>query len=126
MRDLSHLLIYCSKEFQRFDILPFYPMRIAGKILISSGDSFKSGKISKAIDLHEGKKGCAVLKSRSFKVSNYYYPLRKLGLLVEVQELGLTEVHTANCLIKYLMFMEITYIIYLNNLLLVFTRGLNG
>ena len=43
MRDLSHLLTYCSKEFQRFDVLPFHPMNVANKVLadlITSGDSF--------------------------------------------------------------------------------------
>ena len=28
MRDLSHLLTYCSKELQRFDVLPFYQMDV--------------------------------------------------------------------------------------------------
>ena len=35
MRDLSHLLTYCSNEFQRFDVLPFYPMDVAEKVLIA-------------------------------------------------------------------------------------------
>ena len=55
MCDLSHLLTYCSKEFQRFDVLPFYPMNVADKVLlylIAAGDSFKEGKIPDPIHLH--------------------------------------------------------------------------
>ena len=56
MRDLCHLLTYCSKEFQRFDVLPFDPMNVANKVLaylIASGDSFISGQIPDAIPLRE-------------------------------------------------------------------------
>ena len=55
MCDLSHLLTYRSKEFQRFDVLPFYPMNVADKVLsylIAAGDSFKEGKIPDPIHLH--------------------------------------------------------------------------
>ena len=56
MRDLSHLLTYCSREFQHFDVLPFDPMNVANKVLadlIASGDSFIGGKIPDATPLHE-------------------------------------------------------------------------
>ena len=56
MWDLSHLLTPCSKEFQRFDALPFHPMNVANKVLdglIASGDLFIGGKIPDAIPLHE-------------------------------------------------------------------------
>ena len=56
MRDLSHLLTYCSNEFQRFDVFPFDAMNVANKVLadlIASGDSFIGGKIPDAIPLHE-------------------------------------------------------------------------
>ena len=55
MRDLSHLLTYCSKEFQRFDGLPFYPMDVAEKFLshiINSSESFYNGRIPEHIPLH--------------------------------------------------------------------------
>ena len=29
IRDLSHLLMHTSKEFQRFDVLPFYPVNVS-------------------------------------------------------------------------------------------------
>ena len=55
MRDLSHLLTYCSMEFQRFDVLPFYPMNIAEQVLsllITSSESFNKGEIPEKIPLH--------------------------------------------------------------------------
>ena len=48
MMDLSHLLTFISKEFQRFDVLPFYAMKMYWELkhhLNVARDSFNSMKI---------------------------------------------------------------------------------
>ena len=99
MRDVSHLLTYCSKESQRFDVLPFDPMNVANKVLanlIASGDSFIGGKIPDSIPLHEkktyevwGKCKCPVnkiLETKKLRVRNYRCHLKEIELLVVVPE----------------------------------------
>ena len=57
-RDLSHVFMHISKEFQRFDVLPFYPMNICEQLvesLISFADSFTNGVIPDGYKLHHGK-----------------------------------------------------------------------
>ena len=74
MRDLSHLLTYCSKEFQRFDVLPFYPMDVAEKFLshiTNSSESFYNGRIPEHIPLHtnaESKRPSYIVR-QEFEVS---------------------------------------------------------
>ena len=64
MRDISHLLMHSSKEFQRFDVLPFYPMNVGEQLLsalISFAESFTEGVIPEAFPLHlHGNKTCVV------------------------------------------------------------------
>ena len=56
MKDLSHLLTYSSKEFQRFDVLSFYAMNIYFNLkqqLHSARSSFESHKVPEPIHLHK-------------------------------------------------------------------------
>ena len=56
MKDLSHLLTYSSKEFQRFDVLPHYTMDVyytLKKQLHAARNSFKANKIPEPIHLHK-------------------------------------------------------------------------
>ena len=56
MTDLSHLLTFCSKEFQRFNVLPFYAMMQYFKLkenLISAKSSFNLLRLPEPIPLHK-------------------------------------------------------------------------
>ena len=52
IRDLSHLLTFCSKEFQRFDVMPFYSKAVYEKLkcqLESAQKAFNIRQIPHAI-----------------------------------------------------------------------------
>lgn len=56
MTDLSHLLTFVSKEFQRFDVLPFHAMNMYWQLMRHLGaarDSFNSLKVPALVPLHE-------------------------------------------------------------------------
>ena len=56
MMDLSHLLTFCSKELQRFNVVPFYAMSVVDRLkcqLNNARDAFNSLKTPEFIHLHQ-------------------------------------------------------------------------
>ena len=56
MTDLSHLLMFCSKEFQRFNVLPFYAITVYKDLrrqLISARDSLNRSQAPQPVPLPE-------------------------------------------------------------------------
>lgn len=56
MADISHLITFCSKEFQRFDVLPFHAMNMYFELkqnLHLARNSFCSSTVPRPIHLHK-------------------------------------------------------------------------
>ena len=103
MREISHLLTRCSKEFQRFDCLPYHNM-LHFEILIERLDkantSFKRSEIPSIEPLSEVKRikshrlwhdfeTCVKTLNlmKNFKARNCYYHLKEVVLHAVVQYL---------------------------------------
>ena len=59
MAELSHLITFCSKEFQRFDVLPFHAMNTYLKLnkhLYSARQAFSESKVPKVVYFHKTEK----------------------------------------------------------------------
>ena len=89
MTDLSHLLTFTSKEFQRFDVFPFYAMTVYNNLklqLNSARDSFNSFKVPQPINLHQTEHGKPYNVWQSFasgvKSITESQCFEKIGLLV--------------------------------------------
>ena len=57
MKDFSYLVMLCSKELQRFDVLPHYAMNVCKKLkqqLQHGMESFQKGETPSAISIEKG------------------------------------------------------------------------
>ena len=65
MQDFSHLLMHTSKEFQRFDVLPFYRMNMSEQLitlLISFAELFTKDVIPDEYPFHHGEQQYVIWK----------------------------------------------------------------
>ena len=72
MTDLSHLLTYTSKEFQRFNVVPFYAMNVYTNLklqLNAARDSFNSLKVPQSIQINQTEHNKPYIVWQSFESS---------------------------------------------------------